>query len=132
MSRIYGADELHIEGLNGLSYTLEGAADELDRLEDRADELRHQLNMRNDRATKRRLQRRLARYEAESDHLHAALNPPCLNGEGYSGGAFNPGVIAPCRSSNCSNRLTRSLAHRTLGFCPPCFERATNPKGHTI
>lgn len=129
MSHIFGAEVIRIEGFYGLVYTLEDAERELERLQEKADELRRQIDYPGHNNTmKRRLRKRLDRTEAESDKLHSALHPPYLDGIGYASDTFNPGTIVPCRASNCDNRLTRKLAHQLgLGFCPPCHEKATTP-----
>lgn len=125
----YDADGPKITPLDGgQPLSIEGAQEEAERLEHRIDLVRAELDKMHDRATKRRLRARLDRYDAELTHIWGQLHPAWSDEDGYLSDTFNPGSLVPCRAASCSNQLTRHVAHKTLGFCPPCWAVATNPK----
>lgn len=97
------------------------ARSDLERLEDKIDAYTRELNKQHDTAHRRRLRAKLERFEREHDFLFRALNPPSSSDEEYVG----PDTVQACRSTVCSNQLTRTLAYRTMGFCPPCWNVAT-------
>jgi hypothetical protein len=103
--------------------SLQGAQEDYIKLEDKLDAHVKALEREHQTTNRRRLRKQIERLDAELTRLHQALYPVAQN-EGDDVEVIDTGVLS-CRSSACPRQLTKQLAFQTLGFCPPCWNRAS-------
>jgi hypothetical protein len=121
----FNSDGPKVRTIWGHDVSIESAQGDLVRLQDKIDAYLGQLSMRIDTAQRRRLRAKLDALEREHDFLFRQVNPPAPNRDEAEERIPNRDAVVDCRSSDCRNQLTKSLAFQTSGFCPPCWKRAT-------